>query len=69
MPCSCVRQTDLPNTTRLFSDVLYHPDQTAPFYQYPLRDLDAFRASAQAIDLEPGRRAVRGRFLRSEDSL
>src|SRR6516165_8574448 len=58
MHCSCVRQTDLPNTTRLFADVLYHPDRTAAFYQHPIRDLDAFRASAQAIDLTPERRAA-----------
>src|SRR5215471_5810906 len=58
MHCTCVRQSDLPNTSRLFADVLYHPDRTAAFYQHPARDLDAFRASAQAIDLEPGRRAA-----------
>src|SRR5580765_1393981 len=58
MHCSCVRQTDLPNTSRLFADVLYHPDRTAAFYEYPLRDLDSFKASAQAIDLSPERRAA-----------
>ena len=35
MHCSCVRQSDLPNTSRLFADVLYHPDRTASFYQHP----------------------------------
>ena len=58
MHCSCVRQTDLPNTTRLFADVLYHPGRTAAFYQHPVRDLDAFRASAQALHLTPERRAA-----------
>src|SRR6266700_1863187 len=58
MHCSCVRQSDLPHTTRLFADVLYHPDRTAAFYQHPLRNLDEFRASAQSIDLTPGRRAA-----------
>src|ERR1051326_5415601 len=58
MHCTCVRQTDLPNTTRLFADVLYHPDRTAAFYQHPLRTLDAFRQSAEAIDLTPERRAA-----------
>ena len=45
MHCTCVRQSDLPNTTRLFADVLYHPDRTAPFYQHPLRGLEAFQAA------------------------
>ena len=58
MHCSCVRQTDLPHTTRLFADVLYHPDRTGAFYQYPIRSLDAFRAAAKAIDLTPERRAA-----------
>ena len=58
MHCSCVRQTDLPNTSRLFADVLYHPDRTAAFYQYPLRDLESYRASAEAIQLSDERRAA-----------
>ena len=58
MHCTCVRQSDLPNTTRLFSDVLYHPDKTAPFYQFPIRDLEAYRASAAQVNLTPERRAA-----------
>src|SRR5260370_14405025 len=57
MHCTCVRQSDLPNTTRLFADVLYHPDRTAPFYRYPLRGLDDFRAAAGEIQLSGDRRA------------
>ena len=48
MHCTCVRQSDLPNTTRLFADVLYHPDKTAPFFQHPLRGLESFQAAAAA---------------------
>nr|Q01QM5.1 RecName: Full=Putative cysteine ligase BshC [Candidatus Solibacter usitatus Ellin6076] len=58
MHCTCVRQSDLPNTTRLFADVLYHPDKTADFYQYPLRNLEAYQAAAAAIDFTPERRAA-----------
>src|SRR5215471_4282385 len=58
MHCTCVRQSDLPNTSRLFADVLYHPDRTAAFYQHPLRDLNAFRASAESVGLAPDRRAA-----------
>jgi bacillithiol biosynthesis cysteine-adding enzyme BshC len=57
MHCTCVRQSDLPNTTRLFADVLYRPDKTASFYEHPIRDLDAYRNAADAIDFPPDRRA------------
>jgi bacillithiol biosynthesis cysteine-adding enzyme BshC len=58
MHCTCVRQSDLPNTTRLFKDVLYHPDKTAPFYQHPLRNLAAFQAAARQIEFSGERRAA-----------
>ncbi len=58
MHCTCVRQSDLPNTTRLFTDVLYHPDKTTPFYQHPLRGLEAFQAAAQQIEFSAERRAA-----------
>jgi bacillithiol biosynthesis cysteine-adding enzyme BshC len=57
MHCSCVRQSDLPNTTRLFADVLYHPDKTADFFQHPLRGLEAFQAAARQIEFSTERRA------------
>ena len=58
MPSSCVRQTDLPNTSALFADVLYHPDRTASFYGHERHDLEAVKASARKIDFSPGKRAA-----------
>jgi bacillithiol biosynthesis cysteine-adding enzyme BshC len=58
MHCTCVRQSDLPNTTRLFADVLYHPDRTAAFYRHPLRGLEAFQAAARQIEFSAERRAA-----------
>src|SRR5678815_5358324 len=58
MPCTCVRQTDLPNTSALFADVLYHPDRVERFYDYPHRGLEAYQNAASQIDLEPDRRAA-----------
>jgi bacillithiol synthase len=58
MHCTCVRQSELPNTTRLFADVLYHPDRTAPFYRHPVRDLDDYRAAAGEVQLSDDRRAA-----------
>src|SRR5579872_718228 len=57
MHCSCVRQTELPGTSALFADVLYHPDRTAPFYTYPFRDLDGFQAAARQISFSGEQRA------------
>src|ERR1044071_8607346 len=58
MHCTCVRHTDLPHTSNLFADVLYHPDRTARFYFHPYRNLDAYRAAAHQIQLPPERRAA-----------
>jgi bacillithiol synthase len=53
-----VRQTELPSTSRLAADVLYHPDRSARFYRHPLRDLASYRAAASQIDLADDRRAA-----------
>ena len=67
MHCTCVRQSDLPNTTRLFADVLYHPDRTSQFYEHPIRDLEAYRAAAAAIEFSPERRAALVAALREQN--
>ncbi len=67
MPCSSVRQTELPGITRLFTDICYHPDRTARFYRHPMRDLEAFRAAARAVDLAPERRAALVNALRIQN--
>src|ERR1039457_2109768 len=58
MPCTCVRQTDLPNTSAIAADVFYHPERTAAFYRHPLRDLDSFRAAAAEIQFSSEQRAA-----------
>src|ERR1035441_8972497 len=67
MPCSCVRQTELPGVTRLSTDISYHPDRTARFYHHPLRDLAAFQAAARAVNLAPERRALLVEALRVQN--
>src|ERR1051325_11738603 len=64
MHCSCVRQTDLPHTSRLFADAIYHPDRVASFYPYPFRDLDTYRAAAGAVAFPPDHRAALVKALR-----
>jgi bacillithiol biosynthesis cysteine-adding enzyme BshC len=58
MHCTCVRQSDLPHTSQLLEDVLYHPDRTAAFYRHPIRDLGAFQAAAREIQFSDERRAA-----------
>jgi bacillithiol biosynthesis cysteine-adding enzyme BshC len=58
MNCTCVRQSDLPHTSQLIDDVLYHPDRMAAFYRHPSRDLGAFQAAAREIQFSDDRRAA-----------
>lgn len=54
MECTCVRQTELPGTSRLFADLIYHPDRTAEFYSSPR----TFPEAAAQIDFPDDRRAA-----------
>jgi bacillithiol biosynthesis cysteine-adding enzyme BshC len=67
MHCSCVRQTELPNTTALAADTFYRPDKTAAFYHHPLRDLAAFRAAADEIRFSSEQRAALVAGLRKQN--
>jgi bacillithiol biosynthesis cysteine-adding enzyme BshC len=67
MHCTCVRQTELPHTTRLAADTFYHPDKTAAFYRHPLRDLDSFRAAAAEIRFSSEQRAALVDALRRQN--
>src|SRR5581483_6325758 len=67
MHCTCVRHTELPNSTPLFLDVLYHPDRTAAFYKHPVRDLDAYRASAAEISFSDRDRTALISALRKQN--
>ncbi len=67
MHCTCVRHTELPNTSALFADVLYHPDRTASFYRHPYRELSSFQDAAREIDLSDERRAALIAALREQN--
>src|SRR5579862_2073101 len=67
MDCSCIRQTELPGTTRLFADFTYHPDRVRAFYPWAAHDGDAFAAAARQIDFPPERRAALVSSLREQN--
>jgi bacillithiol biosynthesis cysteine-adding enzyme BshC len=67
MHCTCVRQTELPNTTALAADTFYHPDKTAAFYRHPLRDLESFRVAAAEINFSSEQRSALVAALRKQN--
>jgi bacillithiol biosynthesis cysteine-adding enzyme BshC len=54
MECTCIRQTELPGTTRLFADLIYHPDRVSTFYSSP----NSLKEAASQIDFPDDRRAA-----------
>lgn len=64
MECTCVRHTDLPHTTRLFADLVYHPERLAPYYFHAARSLGACEAAAREVDLSAEKRAALVEALR-----
>lgn len=64
MECTCVRQTELPHTTRLFADYLYHPERLRAFYPHPEHDIAAIEAAARQVSLPEDRRAALVEALR-----
>jgi bacillithiol synthase len=58
MECTCIRHTELPHTTKLFADLVYHPERVRAFYSYPPYDPESYAASARQINLSAERRAA-----------
>jgi bacillithiol biosynthesis cysteine-adding enzyme BshC len=58
MQASCVRHTDLPGTSKIFADALYHFPRVAPFYAYPVNDSESYVAAAAKLTYPDSRRAA-----------
>ena len=58
MECTCIRHTDLPHPSKLFTDLVYHPDRVRSFYPHSPYDPGAYAAAAAQADLPPERRAA-----------
>ena len=67
MEAACVKQTDLPHTSRLFADFSYHFDRVSRFYAYPPRSPDSVRKAASAIDYPDDRRRALVDALRRQN--
>ena len=62
MECSCVRHTDIPGASKLFSDLIYHFDRVAGFYPHRANDA-ASVVEAAKFDFPDDRRAALVRAL------
>lgn len=67
MESRCLRHTELPHTTSLFADFLYHFDRVAPFYRFPPLDWASYRSAAAAIRYPAERRAALVAALREQN--
>jgi bacillithiol biosynthesis cysteine-adding enzyme BshC len=57
MECSCVRHTEIPGTSKLFADLIYHFDRVEDLYPYRPNDIQAL-ARAARFDFPEARRAA-----------
>jgi bacillithiol synthase len=57
MEPSCIRQTLIPGTSKLFADYLYHFDRVSCFYPLPYFDPESFQVSASQVNFPESRRA------------
>ena len=67
MLSGCVRQTELPHTSQLFIDAVYHPERTAPFYGGRRHDFESVLAASRKVDFPEQRRAALIAALRTHN--
>ncbi|MGA2329733.1 MAG: bacillithiol biosynthesis cysteine-adding enzyme BshC [Bryobacteraceae bacterium] len=67
MESACVRQDELPQTSRLFADFLYRFDRVAAFYAWPPHDPASYPAAARRIEYPIERRAALVAVLREQN--
>ncbi|MGI8960054.1 MAG: bacillithiol biosynthesis cysteine-adding enzyme BshC [Bryobacteraceae bacterium] len=67
MEYSCVHQTLIPGTTRLYADYLYEFDKVQSFYPAHFTDTEQLAASAKHIDFPQQRRALLIAALREQN--
>src|SRR5262245_3795338 len=67
MESVCKRYTELPHTSKLFSDLLYHFDRVRSFYPHPPLDPSSYHSAAKQIDFPDDRRACLVGALRAQN--
>lgn len=54
----CIRQTDVPHTSKLFADYVYHFDRVASFYGLNPADTESYATAAAQVHFPADRRAA-----------
>jgi bacillithiol biosynthesis cysteine-adding enzyme BshC len=67
METACIRHTEIPHTTRLFSDFQYHFDRVARYYAHPPGDPSSYAAVARQMQYPEDRRAALVAALRTRN--
>jgi len=67
MECTCIRHTELPNTSKLFADFVYHFDRVSSYYAHSPFDPAAYAVSAAQIHMPDDRREALVRALRIQN--
>lgn len=67
METACVRHTELPNASKLFTDFVYHFHRVAPFYAGNPADVESYRTVAAKIHYPEPRRAALVAALREKN--
>jgi bacillithiol biosynthesis cysteine-adding enzyme BshC len=67
METACIRHTDIPHTSRLFSDFQYHYDRVAQLYSHHPGDLSGFATVARRMTYPQERRAALVQSLRARN--
>jgi bacillithiol biosynthesis cysteine-adding enzyme BshC len=58
MECTCIRHTELPHASKLFTDLVYHPDRVRAYYPYPASNPESYVSAAEQVNLSPEARAA-----------
>jgi bacillithiol biosynthesis cysteine-adding enzyme BshC len=67
MECTCIRHTELPHTTKLFADLVYHPERVRAFYPYPPYDPESYVSASRQVNLSAERRRALVSALREQN--
>ncbi len=67
MECTCIRHTELPHTTKLFADFVYHFDRVRSFYSFSPFDPASYAKAASQIQFSDERRAALVSALRLQN--
>src|SRR5688572_1002587 len=67
MHSGCLRHNDLPGTSPLFADFVYHYDRTAHYYEHNFQDPESYAEAARQIDFPAHRRSALVAALREQN--